>query len=72
MSKQGNSKNRMYLLLGIVIGALFGFIGSFVSGYYFWGREHTEDQWMFWFCLVVFTGLVVWSAYMIHKLDKKA
>jgi len=70
MTNKSEYKESKYLLLGVVIGGLLGYIGSFASGYYFWGREHPEDQWMFWFCTIVFWIVVAFMAYTIHKLHK--
>lgn len=70
MVSKSEYEESKYLLLGVLIGGLLGLIGSFISGYYFWGKEHPESQWMFWFCVVVFFILVVFIMYMINKLHK--
>lgn len=66
MVSKEDYKERKFLLIGLLIGVLFGLIGSFISGYYFWGRTHSEDQWIVWFCLIVFVILVT-----IRELDKE-
>jgi len=71
MVSKSEYKVSKYLLLGVVIGGLLGYIGSFASGYYFWGKEHPESQLMFWFCTVAFWIIVFFIFYTIHKLHKK-
>ena len=72
MINKSEYQNRKNLLIGVVIGALFGLMGSLTSGYYFWSmNNHSEDQWK---ALIGFVGFVIVIAYcliIIHKLDKK-
>lgn len=71
MMNKSEYQNRKNLLLGVVIGALFGLVGSLTSGYYFWSmNNHPEDQWK---ALIGFVGFAVVIAYClmtIRKLDK--
>lgn len=64
-------KARKYLLLGILLGGLFGFIGSFTWGSYFWAKENSNDEWMFYFGCIVFAIVGVSIGWAINKLDKK-
>ncbi len=65
-------RDRKYLLIGLIIGALFGIIGNFMSGYYFLGLDHQEEQWKFWFSLVIFVVVIVFSYDTIRRIDKKS
>ena len=60
-----------YLLIGLVIGASFGFIGSFVSSSYYWSLEHPEHVVMSLFYFSVFTVLLIALIVSIYKLGKK-
>lgn len=62
---------RKYLLIGILVGAIFGFLGSMASGYYFWGREHPEEAWMFFAYLFAYVALIGVVAFTIYEIEKK-
>ena len=64
-------RTRKYLLLGVILGGLFGFIGSFVWGSYFWTKGDRADEWMFWFGLIAFIVVGLFVMFMINLLDKK-
>lgn len=64
-------KNRKNILIGVLIGAFFGLIASFTSGYYFWSREYPSDQWLFWFCFIVLIIVILYCFGTIYILGKK-
>lgn len=72
MTNQLDYRDRKYLLLGIIIGGLLGFIGNFVWSSYYWTKEYQTDEWMFWFGLIAFIAVIIFGLYMINLLDKKS
>lgn len=63
--------NRKNLLIGVVIGAFFGLMGSLTSGYYFWSmNNHSEDQWKALIGFVGFGVVITYCLIIIRKLDK--
>ena len=75
MIEKTELSERKYLLIGLLTGALFGIIGNFMSGYYFYTIEHPEQsefKWYFGICVGVTIILILFIYHMIRILDKKS
>ena len=75
MDNKTESKEKMYLLLGLFLGALFGIIGNFISGYYFYSLDHPEQpEWKLYSIIsfIVTFILFVFILGVIRKFDKRS
>ena len=64
-------RDRKYLFIGISMGALFCFLGSFSLGFYFRGMN-TGDFYNFYISFVWFILLIILFVLIINYLDKKS
>jgi uncharacterized membrane protein YfcA len=69
-NKKDDIKAESYLLKGVFIGAGFGFLGSFASGFYFWSLEHPDAEIYAWLIIACYVFIFFFTWFNVKRLDK--